>query len=842
VNLVVSRHGRTMILRPGLIHRWRTAAQCRAVEGTPVASLVVADPRTVPGYPPAPRQDVVDLRHGQRIADPYRWLEDPDSEATRDWSRAQDELTRARLDELPGRRWLADRLGALLSAGSVGAPLWRAGRRFATRREPGQELAVLYVTEPDTEGGPGSPIERERVLLDPTAIDPTGSTTLDAWVPDLEGRRLAYQLSEGGDEHSVLHVLDITTGEPVQPPIDRCRYSSVAWLPGGAEFIYVRMVAEAEAPDGEQAFHRRVWRHRVGADPDTDELLDGPGLYIDHTYYGTQVSRDGRWLLVSGSIGTARRTSLWITELSDTDSTELSDTDSTELSDTNGTELSDTGGGELSDPGGSELSDPGGGTDSTPPLRPVLTQADDVRANAWVERDGRLYLHTTDGARRWRLMVTDPRRPDREHWRELVAEDPEAIVEGVRWLQPAGTADPADGVLVLARARHAVAELALHRAADGAPLGEVTLPGTGSLAGWSVADRDTPTRHGQLWICWTDPLTPPELHRFELASGRTELERPAPGRVEVPASHIEQREFRSADGTTVRMFVVSPADVPRSQPTGSPDDVPGSQPTGSPVDAPGSQPTGSPVDAPGSQPTGPRPALLTGYGGFGLIREPTYRSSALAWVAAGGVYALVSLRGGGEEGEDWHRAGMREHKQNVFDDLHAAAEALVAAGTTSYDRLAIQGGSNGGLLVGAALTQRPSAYRAVVCSAPLLDMVRYEEFSLGRTWNDEYGTADDPTELGWLLSYSPYHHVRAGTEYPAVLFTVFDSDTRVDPAHARKMCAALQYASSGDPAARPVLLRRETDVGHGARSVSRTLNLGVDQLAFLAAHTGLELP
>jgi prolyl oligopeptidase len=210
-------------------------------------------------------------------------------------------------------------------------------------------------------------------------------------------------------------------------------------------------------------------------------------------------------------------------------------------------------------------------------------------------------------------------------------------------------------------------------------------------------------------------------------------------------------------------------------------------------------------------------------------------------VSAGGVYALASLRGGGEEGETWHRAGNRGRKQNVFDDFHAAAQALVDAGTTTPDRLAILGGSNGGLLVGAALTQRPELYRAVVCSAPLLDMVRYERFSLGRTWNDEYGTADDAEELRWLLSYSPYHHVQDGTGYPAVLFTVFDSDTRVDPLHARKMCAALQHATAASPETHPVLLRRETDVGHGARAVSRSVALGVDQMAFLAAHTGLAL-
>jgi prolyl oligopeptidase len=235
---------------------------------------------------------------------------------------------------------------------------------------------------------------------------------------------------------------------------------------------------------------------------------------------------------------------------------------------------------------------------------------------------------------------------------------------------------------------------------------------------------------------------------------------------------------------------------------------------------------------------GPRPAILYGYGGFNISLTPAYSASILAWVEAGGVYAIANLRGGSEEGEEWHRAGMRDRKQNVFDDFHSAAERLIADGLTAPDRLAISGGSNGGLLMGAALTQRPDLYRAVVCSAPLLDMVRYERFGLGRTWNDEYGTADDPEELGWLLSYSPYHRVEKGVSYPAVLFTVFDSDTRVDPLHARKMCAALQHATAGDA---PVLLRNESEVGHDARSVSRSVGLMTDTLSFMAAQTGLAL-
>jgi prolyl oligopeptidase len=230
--------------------------------------------------------------------------------------------------------------------------------------------------------------------------------------------------------------------------------------------------------------------------------------------------------------------------------------------------------------------------------------------------------------------------------------------------------------------------------------------------------------------------------------------------------------------------------------------------------------------------------VLYGYGGFGLPLTPGYSASILAWVEAGGVWAIAGLRGGGEEGEDWHRDGMLSHKQNVFDDFHAAAEWLIAEGWTTPDQLAIQGGSNGGLLVGAALTQRPDLFQAVVCSAPLLDMVRYERFGLGATWNVEYGSADVPEELGWLLAYSPYHRVVEGTAYPAVLFTVFDGDSRVDPLHARKMTAALQHATSS---ARPVLLRAEPDVGHGARALSRTIELSADVLAFTAYETGLTL-
>ncbi|XVV05259.1 prolyl oligopeptidase family serine peptidase [Actinosynnema sp. CA-248983] len=685
-------------------------------------------PATI-AYPAAERLDLVERLHGHPVPDPYRWLEDPADPRTAEWSTAQDALTRAWLDAQPGRDALGERLAELMRTGSVGTPVWRAGRAFYTRRGPEQDFPVLYVQENG----------EERVLLDVTALDPSGRTTLDRWSPSLEGTRLAYQVSVGGDEHSLLHVLDVATGELVEGPIDRCRYSPVGWLPGGEEFFYVRRVDPELVPEDERQFHRRVWRHRVGTDPARDVNVHGDGL--DHTYYyGLSLTDDGRWLVVNGAPGTVRRDSVWIADLH--------------------------GDGEL---------------------REVISAEAGAQCSAWVEGD-RLYLRTSLDAPRFRLCVAAPERPT--EWTELVPEQSDSVLDGVTWL---------DGSLVLLRTRHAVSELHLHHP-DGTWLGEIPLPGTGSLHGWSTVDDRTEVDRDVLWFGWSDFVTPLSVYRFSKSTGRTVLHAAAPGAVELPDLTTQQVEYTSADGTTVRMFVVSGQATP---------DL-------------------------------PRPALLTGYGGFAVGQGPGYRASALAWVEAGGVWALPSLRGGDEEGEEWHRAGMRDRKQNVFDDFHAAAQKLIADGWTSPQQLAIMGGSNGGLLVGAALTQRPELYAAVVCSAPLLDMVRYENFLLGRLWAEEYGSAAVPEELAWLLSYSPYHRVRPGVEYPSVLFTVFESDSRVDPNHARKMCAALQHATASDPTKHPVLLRRETEVGHAGRSVSRSLGLAVDQLTFLAGATGLE--
>ncbi|WP_043598871.1 prolyl oligopeptidase family serine peptidase [Cellulomonas flavigena] len=713
---------------------------------------------TALAYPVAPRADLVEDLHGHRVTDAYRTLEDADDDRTQRWSRAQDDLYTAYRAGLAQRAQgtpfagdaLQARLRTLLGAGFVGAPAWRGDRRFFSRRAGGQEHAVVVVAEPGEHG------TTERVLIDPLVLDPAGTTTLDAWQPSKEGTRLAYQVSHGGTEESVLHVLDVATGELVDGPVDRARYSPVAWLPGGDAFYYVRRLAPDLLPADERQYHRRVWLHRVGTPADQDVEVFGAGQPMT-TYYGVQVSRDGRWLVVSAAAGTAPRTDVWIAD--------------------------------LTAPGGLEA-----------PAFVEVAVGLDAEVGVWVGRDGRLYVHTDLDAPRGRLAVTDPTTPGVAHWRTLLPQDDEAVLEDVAFVDAGDATSPT--ALLAGWRRHSVSEVTVHHPRTGARTGEVPLPGLGSVSGLVTRPEGGP----DVWFSYTDHVTVPHVHRYDARTGEVTLWASPPGALpDLPAVRTQQVEVTSPDGTTVRAFVLARSDL---------------------------------VDADG-RPLAPAPTVLYGYGGFQVSLDPAFSATTLAWVEAGGVYVVANLRGGGEEGEEWHRAGMRGAKQNVFDDFFAVAEHLVAAGWTTPDRLACWGGSNGGLLVGAAVTQRPDLWAAAVCSAPLLDMVRYQRFGLGVTWTEEYGDADDPEQLGWLLGYSPYHRVVAGTAYPAVLFTVFEGDSRVDPLHARKLAAALQEASSSDPAERPVLLRRELGVGHGARALSRTVGLSVEQLQFVADRTGL---
>ncbi|WP_307787692.1 prolyl oligopeptidase family serine peptidase [Micromonospora ureilytica] len=680
-------------------------------------------------YPPAHRDDRIDLLHGHKVADPYRWLEDAQCEQSRSWLVTQDQLCEDFLSRLPGRAAVRRRITMLLGTGTVSAPLWRGEHRFFTRRMPDAERPVLLTVDPSG---------AERVLLDPLLLDPTGLTVLESWYVAPLGDRLAYKTSRGGDEESFLYVVDIATGTQLEGPIGGVRHGALAWLPDGTAYYYVRR------RPGDTS--RRVHLHRVGTEPDrNDVVVFGDGM-PDTTDYGILVSADGHWLSLGASQGTESRSDVWLGDLT--------------------------------------VSGP-----EAPQLRPVQVGVD-ADTGVYMGRDGRAYLFTDRDAPRSRLCVASPADLRYEAWRDLVSEEPEAVLTDFAILDGPELDRP---LLVVGWTRHAVNEITVHDLETGEQLGTVATPGIGSIGG--LFER--PEGGHEVWFSYTDSTSPGAILRYDAHHGSTGLWATAPGAVAVPRVLSSQVSYRSADGTTVRMLIVEPLDR-----------------------------------------TGPRPTVLFGYGGFGSSQVPAYDPSILAWVEAGGVYVVTNLRGGGEEGEDWHRAGMRDNKQRVFDDFHAAAQALIDGGWTTPAQLGAYGGSNGGLLVGGALVQRPDLYRAVVCEAPLLDMVRYERVGMGSLWVSEYGSAQHPEELSWLLGYSPYHQVREGTAYPAVLFTVSANDVRVDPMHARKMCAALQFATAGDE---PILLRNESDAGHKGRSTTRMAALAADTLAFLAWHTGLEL-
>ncbi|MBS1850930.1 MAG: S9 family peptidase [Acidobacteria bacterium] len=399
---------------------------------------------------------------------------------------------------------------------------------------------------------------------------------------------------------------------------------------------------------------------------------------------------------------------------------------------------------------------------------------------------GKLYITTNEDAPNFRMFVTDVAHPQRENWKEL-------IPQGDAVLQSAGVS----GGKLLAFYEKNVSSLLKLFSIDGKFLRDVPLPGIGTIAGiGSKWDRD------EVFFGFQSFTIPPSIYHFQLAGGEAELWDKVSAPIDPSAYEVKQLWFTSKDGTKVPMFVFHKKGLVLN---------------------------------------GKNPTLLTGYGGFNVSLTPTFVGGRYVWLEHGGVFAVANLRGGAEFGEDWHRGGMLDKKQNVFDDFIAASEFLIAQKYTDKDHLAIQGGSNGGLLMGAMITQRPDLFRAVVCQVPLLDMLRYQNFLIAKLWIPEYGSADDPKQFEWLYAYSPYHHVKAGAEYPAILFMTAESDTRVDPMHAKKMTALMQaQASNGQSHQRPILLRIETKAGHGAgKPVAKQIEEGVDVYSFLFWQLGV---
>ena len=769
---------------------------------------------------------VLDTLHGRAVPDPYRWLETADSPETVDWIEERGREYEREAAEWPLRRRLAERIRALVDTDLWTPPVLRPGRVFTTLRPAGAEHPRLIVFDDDGDGSP-------RTVFDPAEHDPSGRTTLDAWEPDPTGRLIALQTSSGGVERGGLRVLRTDTGAEVGPAVPGVRYSHVAWLPGeGPAFCYVRR-------DGLQGV-RGVWLRRVA---DGAETLVHACTAPD-TVPGVRVL-GGRWLLVTESHGTGHRTDLWLADLGERPSR------------TRGPRLS------------------------------AVQVGEDGETEARLGPDGLLYLRTTLRAPHRRICAVSPHEPGVGHWREVVAEGPGATLDA--FTPCSGPEGPA---LFVARTRLGISEAAVHDARTGARLYAVDLPGEGmvstpeaapdgtvhfgyadvaaqqrvlALPPGDPAPRPWPTRPpspaaadtfgpggiGGIGTAGHGPHTSDGIggigkarresrepdglggaskaghspHESEglggIGTARHESHEPeglggphgADEHGSAPSVGRAVLWCRSQDGTHVPISVFSLREHPCSEAAPEPPPEPG-------------------------------PTILHAYGGFGRPRQFGFSATVLAWLQAGGRYAVAHVRGGGDAGRDWHLRGSGRHKPRAVQDLVAAADALVDANLCARHQLCLSGGSAGGLLVLAAATARPDLCEAVIASAPLADMARFERLGLGRMWTREFGTAADPDDFAALMSYSPYHRVldRAvhspSHRYPSILLTGFAGDTRTGAAHPRKMCAALLAAArhEGRP---PVLLRYERDVGHGPRAVSRAIGLAADAHAFAAQRTGL---
>jgi prolyl oligopeptidase len=677
-------------------------------------------------YPPSRTAPLTENLHGHQVSDPYRWLEDDASGETAEWTRQQNALTEEYLGSFPGRERIRARLAELLAIGAISVPFPANGRYFYQLREGGQDQPVLLVRD----GLSGD----DRVLVDPNGLNQRGTTALDWFYPSDDGKLLAYGLSEDGSEESVLHLMDVDSGNLLPDRIPETRAADLAWLPDNAGFYYTRYPAAGQVAEGEEHYHRSVYCHRLGADPRSDELVFKPEQK-EH-WPGVDLSPDGRWLVIAVA-RTFDQTDVYLKD---------------------------------------RVND-----------GPLVVVAKDLVASfdAAVVRDT-LFLRTNLDAPNYRIFTADPANPARATWREIVSTRPDAVLE---------TMGITRDHLVLAYVERASSRLRI-ATLEGRLVRDVPLPTIGSLFGIGV-EWDS----SELLIGFSSFIVPPAIYRIELPAGAAELWKRVQVDIDPSRFAVDQVTYPSKDGTPVTMFIVRPAILEQD---------------------------------------GARPVYLTGYGGFNISMLPGFSRSMLLWLESGGVVAIPNLRGGGEYGEAWHQAGMLGRKQNSFDDFLAAAEYLIREKYTSPGRLAAAGGSNGGLLMGAVLTQRPDLFRAIIIQVPLLDMLRYHRFLIARLWIPEYGSPDIAEEFGWLVAYSPYHHVKEGMSYPAVLLATAESDTRVHPMHARKMTARLQAATASK---HPILLRLETQAGHGAgKPVSKLVDELTDSWTFVFKELGLGNP
>jgi prolyl oligopeptidase len=672
-------------------------------------------------YPSSRKADQVDDYHGTKVADPYRWLEDPDSEETKAWLDAQNKVTFGYLTEIGAREQIKQRLTQLWNYEKYGIPFKQGNRYFYFKNDGLQNQNVLYtLTSLDAE---------PRVLLDPNTFSEDGTIALSGIAISEDGNLMAYGLSTSGSDWNEWKVLDVETASNLADHLKWVKFSGASWTHDRQGFFYSRYDEPNEATKLEDVnYYQKLYYHKLGTPQSKDTLVyHRPDQ--KEWMFGAGVTEDGRYLIISVDQGTDPKNLVFYKDLQTPDS-------------------------------------------------PVVELISEFEANySFIDNDGSLFWFRTDlDAPRGRVIAIDINNPARENWHEVIPQAAETL-EGIGLLNNQVVAD------YLKDARSSIKIFNL----DGSFVREVELPGIGSAGGFGGKRYDTET-----FYSFTSFTTPATIYRYDMVSGEsTSFRQP---KVDFNPDEYETKQvfYSSKDGTQVPMFITHKK---------------------------------------GLQLDGNNPTYLYGYGGFGASLTPYFSVSRLVWMEMGGVYAIPNLRGGGEYGEEWHQAGTKLNKQNVFDDFIAAAEWLINNQYTQPAKLAIAGGSNGGLLVGACMTQRPELFGAALPAVGVMDMLRFHKFTIGWAWCSDYGSPDNPEEFKAVYAYSPLHNLKPGTAYPATMITTADHDDRVVPAHSFKFAAALQEAHAGE---KPVLIRIETKAGHGAgKPTTKIIEELADEWAFL---------
>lgn len=704
----------------------------RALTLVAIMSTMLSAQQGPLSYPETRKASQVDDYHGTAIPDPYRWLEDSDTPETRAWIEAQNGLTFAYLAQIPERSAIKARLTKLWNYERFGVPS-REGEWYIYSRNSGLQMqAVIYKAKTLDSAG--------EVLLDPNTWSADGTVAVAGLSFSADGRWLAYAKSVSGSDWQEWYVRNVATNADLPDVIRWSKFSEATWLKDGSGFFYARY----DAPkDGNllQAVNKnqQIYFHAVGTPQDQDTLVYARPDKPDWGF-GTEVTDDGRFLVVYQTEGTDNRNRVFLRD--------------------------------LRDPAGAIV-----------PFLDAFDAAYTVAGN-----DGEtFYVVTNNGAPRYRLVAVPRANPAPDAWKTVIPEAPgRDVLDSVSMVHD-------QFVTTWMTDAHTTARL---YARDGTRSKDLDLPGIGT-----VSDVTGRRGHTEAFYAFTSFTYPTTIFRYDFSSGTSSVfKRPA---VDFDAARYEtvQVFYPSKDGTRIPMFVTHQKGLVKD---------------------------------------GRNPTYLYGYGGFNIPNTPEFSPAAAAWLEMGGIYAVANIRGGGEYGQDWYDAGRLAAKQNVFDDFIAAAEFLIGERFTSTPKLAIAGGSNGGLLVGACMTQRPDLFGAALPAVGVMDMLRYHKFTIGWAWTSDYGDPDTKEGFALNIKYSPLHNLKPGTKYPATLVTTADHDDRVVPAHSFKFAAALQAAQAG-PA--PTLIRIETKSGHGAgRSTEKQIDERADVYGFLVRELKMALP